>query len=58
MSGSMERTRSMGMLSLTRRPFDDPLPRRYAMAMCPTANKRFSPLDSDISDGLTIKHIG
>ena len=48
----------MGMLSLTRSDFDAPLPKRYAIAMCPTANKAVSPLNSDNSVCLSIKHIG
>lgn len=38
-SGSIERTRSRGRLSFTCIGFDEPLPNRYAIAMCPTANK-------------------
>ena len=59
MSGSMERTSSIGRLSLTCSGFDEPLPRRYAIAMCPTANKASFPASfSDSSVCLAIKHIG
>lgn len=39
MSGIMERTRSSGMLGFERNGFDEALPKRYAIAMCPTANE-------------------
>jgi hypothetical protein len=45
-SGSTERTRSKGMLGFSFSGFAEALPKRYAIDMCPTANKRsfsFSP---------------
>lgn len=46
MSGITERTRIKGMLMLILRGFAEAFPKRYASAMCPTANEVFCPLRS------------
>jgi hypothetical protein len=38
-SGIIERTINNGILILTRSSFEEPLPKRYASDMCPTANE-------------------
>jgi hypothetical protein len=58
MSGKMERTRTIGMLTVMLSALEELLPKRYAIAICPTANKWVPPLDSDSSVCLAIKHIG
>jgi hypothetical protein len=37
-SGKIERTNNNAMLGFTRRALPDPLPKRYASDICPTAN--------------------
>jgi hypothetical protein len=44
MSGIIERTKIKGMLMLVLSSLADALPKRYASAMCPTANEVFSSL--------------
>jgi hypothetical protein len=47
-SGSIERTSNKGMLGLRLNGFAEALPKRYASAICPTANEvDFPPLNSD-----------
>ena len=58
MSGIIERTKISGMLRFTFRIFADVFPRRYASAMCPTANEAFFLLKSQTFNRLTIKFIG
>ena len=58
MSGIMDRTRIKGMLKFTLRSFPDVLARRYASAMCPTANEVFVLLETGTSRWLIIKSIG
>jgi len=43
-SGIIERTKINGMLRFTFKSFAEDLPRRYASAMCPTANEADSSL--------------
>jgi hypothetical protein len=58
MSGIMDRTRIKGMLKFTLSSFPDVLPKRYARAMCPTANEVFVLLENGTSHWLIIKSIG
>jgi hypothetical protein len=49
MSGIMDRTRIKGTLKFTLSSFPDILPKRYARAMCPTANEAFVLLENGTS---------
>jgi hypothetical protein len=57
-SGISERTKISGMLRFTFRNFADGFPRRYASAMCPTANEAFFLLKSQTFNQRAIKLIG
>jgi hypothetical protein len=57
-SGISERTKISGMLGFTFRVLADGFPRRYASAMCPTANEAFFLLKSQTFDRRVIKAIG
>jgi hypothetical protein len=57
-SGIIESTKISGILRFTFRSFAAGFPRRYANAMCPTANEVFSPLKSQTFTRRVIKLIG
>jgi hypothetical protein len=57
-SGIIERPKISGMLRFTFRIFAVGFPRRYASAMCPTANEAFFLLKSQTFSQRVIKVIG
>src|SRR3990170_8309635 len=58
MSGITERTKIKGILGFTLRGFAEALPKRYASAMCPTANVVFRPFGKQTFGLRVIKLIG
>lgn len=58
MSGITERTKISGMLRFIFRGLAEALPRRYANAMCPTANEVLCLLKSQTFSRRAIKRIG